>query len=212
MHCLAAGIDAGSYAHFNSKSKINPVRMTISGTYPGDKGLLSADELSDIIEHLSTEYLSQPENLVKVKTALREYERCRRLLEQQQKDFATMILDVEEKSRLLEEEAATMRERCTQAEQELLELKADAAHNSDQLQQELQMYKSIAEMNTSTSNSALSTRSPYRPLWWLLPLTHSVFKSSLTTSPLLDVSWMSFHNEPSRPSVEHILLLPDSRK
>lgn len=134
--------------------------MTISGTYPGDKGLLSADELNDIIEHLSTEYLSQPENLVKIKTALREYERRRRLLEQQQKDFATMILDVEEKSRLLEEEAATMRERCTQAEQELLELKADAAHNSDQLQQELQMYKSIAEMNTSTSNSALSTRSP----------------------------------------------------
>ncbi|EFO60789.1 Coiled-coil protein [Giardia lamblia P15] len=134
--------------------------MTILGAYPSDRGILSVDELSDMIEHLSTEYLSQPENLVKVKVALREYERCRRLLEQQQKDFSAMILDVEEKSRLLEEEAATMRERCTQAEQELAELKADAAHNSDQLQQELQMYKSIAEVTTSTSNSALSTKSP----------------------------------------------------
>lgn len=40
------------------------------------------------------------------------------------------------------------------------ELKTDAAHSSDQLQQELQMYKSMAEMNTSPSTSALSMPSP----------------------------------------------------
>lgn len=134
--------------------------MADPGIPSGDISILNADELNELIENLSVEYFSLPENLIKVKSTLKDYERCRTLLEQQQKDFSAMILDVEEKSRLLEEEVAAMRERCTQAEQELIELKADATHNSDQLHQELQMYKSIAEMNTSPSNNALPIPSP----------------------------------------------------
>lgn len=134
--------------------------MDASDAQPRGDHMLNIDEINEMIEHLSVEYLSQSDNLLRVKAALRDYERCRKLLEQQQKNFSAMILDVEEKSRLLEEEVAAMRERCAQAERELAELKTDAAHSSDQLQQELQMYKSMAEMNTSPSTSALSMPSP----------------------------------------------------
>lgn len=121
--------------------------------------ILNDKELTDIIENLSVEYLSVPENLVKVKLALKDYERCRGLLEQQQKDFSIMILDVEEKSRLLEEEVTAMRGRCAQAEQELIELKVDATQNNENLHKEFQTYKSMSEMSPSSPNNTLPVSS-----------------------------------------------------